>query len=55
MLTPQVARLAEASQNLKNARTVISLSPQVTAHGPELLNLLQNLLQKALESKKEES
>ena len=27
MLTPQVARLAEASQNLKNARTVISLSP----------------------------
>ncbi len=55
MLTPQVARLAEASQNLKNARTVISLSPQDTAHGSELLNLLQNLLQKALESKKEES
>ena len=55
MLTPQVARLAEASQSLKNARTVISLSPQDTAHGSELLNLLQNLLQKALESKKEES
>ena len=54
-LTPQVARLAEASQNLKNARTVISFSPQDTAHGSELLNLLQNLLQKALESKKEES
>ena len=28
MLTPQAARLAEASQSLKNARTVISLSPQ---------------------------
>jgi hypothetical protein len=55
MLTPQVARLAEASQNLKNARTVISLSPQEMAHGSELLNLLQNLLQKALESKKEET
>jgi hypothetical protein len=55
ILTPQVARLAEASQNLKNARTVISLSPQDTAHGSELLNLLQNLLHKALESKKEES
>jgi len=55
MLTPQAARLAEASQNLKNARTVISLAPQEAAHGSELLNLLQNLLQKALESKKEES
>jgi hypothetical protein len=55
MLTPQAARLAEASQNLKNARTVISLSPQDMAHGSDLLNLLQNLLQKALESKKEES
>jgi hypothetical protein len=55
MLTPQVARLAEASQNLKNARTVISLSPQDAAHGSDLLNMLQNLLQKALESKKDES
>ncbi len=55
MLTPQVARLAEASQNLKNARTVISLSPQEAGHGSELLNLLQNLIQKALESKKEAS
>jgi hypothetical protein len=55
MLTPQAARLAEASQNLKNARTVISLSPQELAHGSELLNLLQNLIQKALEAKKEES
>jgi len=55
MLTPQAARLAEASQNLKNARTVISLSPQESAHGSELLNLLQELLHKALEAKKDAS
>ena len=53
MLTPQAARLAEASQNLKNARTVISLTPQDAAHGSELLSLFQELLQKALEAKKE--
>jgi hypothetical protein len=52
MLTPQAARLAEASQNLKNARTVISLSPQELEHGSEILGLFQRLLQKALESKK---
>ncbi len=52
MLTPQAARLAEASQNLKNARTVISLAPQDTGHGSELLNLFEALLQKALEAKK---
>jgi len=53
MLTPQAARLAEASQNLKNARTVISLAPQELEHGSELFALFQNLLQKALEGKKE--
>jgi hypothetical protein len=52
ILTPQAARLAEASQGLKNARTVISLSPQESAPGSDLLALLQNLLQKALEAKK---
>ena len=52
MLTPQAARLAEASQNLKNARTVISLNPQESSHGSELLNLFQDLLQKALEARK---
>jgi hypothetical protein len=55
MLTPQAARLAEASQSLKSARTVISLMPQELAHGSELLNLFQNLLQKALEAKNEGS
>jgi hypothetical protein len=53
MLTPQAARLAEASQNLKNARTVISLTPQDLANGPELLELFQAFLQRALESKKD--
>jgi hypothetical protein len=55
MLTPQAARLAEASQNLKNARTVISLAPQESGHGSELLNLFEALLQKALEAKKQSS
>jgi hypothetical protein len=52
VLTPQAARLAEASQSLKNARTVISLTPQDLAPGSELLTLFQNLLQKAMEAKK---
>ena len=45
MLTPQAARLAEASQGLKNARTVVSLSPQDMAHGSELFGMFQNILQ----------
>jgi hypothetical protein len=52
VLTPQAARLAEASQGLKNARTVISLTPQELASGSDLLSLFQSLLQKALEAKK---
>lgn len=51
VLTPQAARLAEASQSLKNARTVISLSPQELANS-ELVSLFQNMLNKALENKK---
>ena len=50
MLTPQAARLAEASQNLKNARTVISFTPQELAQGTELLKLFQTLIQKALDA-----
>ncbi len=53
MLTPQAARLAEASQSLKNARTVISWTPQEIANGSELFTLFRNLLQKELEAKKE--
>ena len=53
MLTPQAARLAEASQNLKSARTVISFTPQELAQGSELLGLFQRMLQKAIDAKKE--
>jgi hypothetical protein len=51
VLTPQAARLAEASQSLKNARTVISLTPSELVHGSELLGMFQSLLQKALEAR----
>ena len=53
MLTPQAARLAEASQNLKNARTIVSLTPQELAQGSELINLFQSLVKKTLDTKKE--
>jgi len=52
MLTPQAARLAEASQNLKNARTIVSFTPQELAQGSEFLGIFQSLLQRALEEKK---
>jgi hypothetical protein len=51
MLTPQAARLAEASQNLKNARTIVSFTPQELTQGSELLSAFQSLMQKALEEK----
>ncbi|MCC7208241.1 MAG: hypothetical protein IT323_13110 [Anaerolineae bacterium] len=53
MLTPQAARLAEASQGLKNARTVISLTPQELANGSALFTLFRNLLQKESEKSDE--
>ncbi len=49
LLTPQAARLAEASQGLKNARTVISLSPQEWTQGTDLLDLFRTLVQRSLE------
>lgn len=48
MLTPQAAQLAEASQNLKNARTVVSLTPQDFANGSALFTLFRNLLEKEI-------
>jgi len=54
MLTPQAARLAEASQNLKNARTIVSFTPQELAQGSELLSVFQSLMQRALEQKEEQ-
>jgi archaeosine-15-forming tRNA-guanine transglycosylase len=53
MLTPQAAQLAEASQSLKNARTVISLTPQELANGSALFTLFRNLLEKELQPKDE--
>jgi hypothetical protein len=51
MLTPQAARLAEASQGLKNARTVVSLSPQDLGQGADLIATFQRLLQSAMEAR----
>ena len=55
MLTPQAARLAEASQNLKNARTIVSFTPQELAQGSELMGFFQRMMQQALEAKKDSS
>lgn len=51
MLTPQAAQLAEASQSLKNARTVISLTSQELANGSALFTLFRNILEKELETR----
>jgi hypothetical protein len=51
MLTPQAAQLAEASQSLKNARTVISLTPQELASGSTLFTLFHRFLERELETK----
>ena len=45
LLNPQFTRLAEASQTLRNARTVISLSPQEINQGSNILGILQTFLQ----------
>ena len=45
MLSPQLARLAEASQNLRNARTVVSLSPTEISSGSQLADILRNIFQ----------
>jgi hypothetical protein len=45
VLSPQLTRLAEASQNLKNARTVVSLSPQQVSQGGQILDMIQEFLQ----------
>jgi len=50
LLTPQAARLAEASQSMKNARTVVSFSPTDGVQGSEILSMFSTLVQKALEA-----
>ena len=56
LLTPQAARLAEASQSLKNARTIVTLSAADAAQASEVPGLFHSLVQKAVEAwkKKEE-
>ena len=44
LLNPQFTRLAEASQSLRNARTVISLAPQEANQGSQILGVLQSFL-----------
>ena len=48
LLTPQAARLAEASQSMRNARTVVSLSPPDGVQGTEILSMFSTLVEKAL-------
>lgn len=55
LLTPQAARLAEASQSLKNARTVISWTPQELANDSPLFTMLRNLLQNGLQARDDSS
>ncbi|MGA9120538.1 MAG: hypothetical protein WB699_14335, partial [Bacteroidota bacterium] len=49
LLTPQAARLAEASQSMKNARTVVSLSPENADQGVRLAGLFQLFLEQILD------
>jgi len=51
ILSPQMARLAEASQSLPNAKTVITLSPEQAERGSQVISVIQELLQKMLDKK----
>ena len=53
ILSPQIARLAEASQSMPNAKTVVSLSPEQAAQSSQIISVIQELLQKMVEKKKE--
>ena len=48
LLTPQVARLAEASQNLKNARTIVSLGD--FENSSQMVDMIKNFLGGLLQS-----
>jgi hypothetical protein len=50
ILTPQVARLAEASQNLPNARTVVNLGGKKGIEGTQLMSLFHLFLQNLVDS-----
>jgi hypothetical protein len=50
MLSPQITRLAEASQNMPNARTVVTLSPQDLNQGSQIFGMLQTFLQNMMKN-----
>jgi hypothetical protein len=52
LLSPQAARLAEASQNLKNARTIVSLFSSDAERESRLPGLFQRFLELVLEGDK---
>lgn len=54
LLSPQAARLAEASQNLKNARTIISLGSSDVERESSLSGLFQRFLEFVLEGDKKQ-
>jgi hypothetical protein len=50
ILSPQMAKLAEASQSLPNARTVVNLSGKKGMEGTQLINLIEMFLQNLVDS-----
>jgi hypothetical protein len=54
LLSPQAARLAEASQTLKNARTIVSLRPADADRASSLSGLFQHFLELVTEGDKKQ-
>jgi hypothetical protein len=54
LLSPQAARLAEASQNLKNARTIVSLWAPEAERESKLAALFQRFLELVMEGDKKQ-
>ena len=50
ILSPQMAKLAEASQSLPNARTVVNLGGKKGMEGTQLINLIEMFLQNLVDS-----
>ncbi len=55
LLSPQLARLAEASQQLRNARTVVSLSAADQQKAGSLIEALEQILQNVFKKSKDET
>lgn len=51
MLSPQLARLAEASQNMPNAKTVVSLSPEISQKSSQLMDVIMHGIQNVFSNK----